>query len=115
MKKAGLVLLGITGAVLLLANAGHMIGMAISLVLMYFAVRGFLRANSGGKKVLWGALVLVALLSAAANIPALLGVAALCLLYFVMKSWKTEKKENVTKKQDPFTSFEKQWEELKRK
>lgn len=112
MKKIGLLIVGAIAAVIFAANLGHIIGMAISLGILYFAVRGFIKARSTGKKVLWAIAGIFALTISAANIPALFGIAAICLLYIIIKKWNSEKIPS--SKNDPFMNFEKQWEEMKR-
>ena len=74
MKKFGLLLLGGIAAIVLLHNLGPMIGLAISLVIFYFAFKGFLKTNSVLGKIGWGILGFIAIMSLAANVPAILGL-----------------------------------------
>ena len=53
------------------------------------------------------------LMGTAANIPAILAIAAAYVLYLVYKKWN-ETKYEVQEESDPFVNFEKQWAELKR-
>ncbi|MED2972300.1 flagellar basal body rod protein [Fictibacillus sp. B-59209] len=113
MKKFGLFVLGGIAAITLLANLGPMIGLAIGLVILYFAVKGFMKAETTSKKVLWGAVGVIAACAAISNVPAFLGVLALYVLYLVYKSLNGKKSERVSE-DDPFVNFENQWAELKR-
>lgn len=112
MKKAGLLLLGIIAAIVLLSNLGSLVGMMVSLVILYIAFKKFVQADSTTGKVIWGILGFIGLSTAVANMPAILGLVAIYILYVVYKKWdgaSYDKKDN-----DPFTNFEKQWDELKK-
>ncbi|WP_174733661.1 flagellar basal body rod protein [Mesobacillus harenae] len=113
MKKSGLLLIGGLAVMVLIANLGPIVGLAISLVILYFAAKQFLKASSLWGKIGWGAAGLIVLLATASNIPAVLGIAAAYVLYLVYKKWNEN--EKVLDKQaetDPFVNFEKQWSEL---
>lgn len=113
MKKFGLFVLGGIALIALLANIGPMIALAIGLVILYFAVKGFMKAEKTSKKVLWGTVGVIAAFSAISNVPALLGVLALYVLYLVYKSWNGKKSDSESSN-DPFINFEKQWAELRK-
>ncbi|WLR51160.1 flagellar basal body rod protein [Bacillus tianshenii] len=110
MKKLGLLVVGGIAAFTLIANLDSLVGLAISLVIMYYALKGFLKAESLFKKVLWAVFGLIALAVSAANVPAIIGIVAAYVLYLVVKKWKTKKE--VVVEEDPFINFEKQWAEL---
>ncbi|WP_453991674.1 lmo0954 family membrane protein [Bacillus nitroreducens] len=112
MKKFGLFILGGIAAIVLLSQVGPMIGLAISLAILYFAFKQFMKTNSTFGKVLWAVIGVIALTATASNIPAILGVVAAYILYVVIRKWKNEKHEVVSESSDPFTNFEKQWAEL---
>jgi lia operon protein LiaI len=111
MKKFGLLLLGGIAAIVLLHNLGPMIGMVISLAIFYFAFKGFIKTKSVLVKIGWGILGFIALMSLAANVPALLGILAIYILYVVYKKWNAPK-ETIIESDDPFVNFEKQWSQL---
>ena len=114
MKKFGLLLAGGIAAIVLLGNVGAVLGLAISLVIMYYAFKGFMKTDSTAKKVMWAVVGLIALAISASNVPAIFGIAAAYVLYLVYKNWN-KKEVMVTKENnDPFTNFEKQWAELKK-
>ncbi|MTH51852.1 flagellar basal body rod protein [Bacillus mangrovi] len=111
MRKAGLIAAAIFLGIVLLASTGHMIGLAASAVLLYFAWKGFVKTDSTGMKIFWAAAGLIALSASAANLPAIIGIAALYGLLKVVKRLKgTSKKEH--RSTDPFDNFERQWNEI---
>jgi len=113
MKKFGLLLAGGISAVILLSTIGPMLGLLVSLVLLYFIFKQFLKAKSTGGKIGLGMIVLIVLMASIHNAPALIGVAAAYVLYLVYKKWNQNKETAVKEESDPFVNFEKQWNELK--
>lgn len=112
MKKLALLAAGGAAAMILLATIGPMVGLAVSLVLLYFIVKQFLKTNSVKAKIGLGILGFIVLMASFHNVPALIGVAAAFVLYLVYKKWN-EYSTVKTAKNDPFFHFEKQWDELK--
>jgi lia operon protein LiaI len=113
MKKSGLLLAGGIASIVLLTHLGSVVGMAISLFILYFAIKKFLQTNKLFAKIFWGLVGFVVLMAAAANVPAILAIAAAYVLYLVYKNWnKTGSSATIVKENDPFTNFEKQWDEL---
>jgi lia operon protein LiaI len=113
MKKFGLLLAGGIAAVILLSTIGPMLGLFISLVLLYFIFKQFLRAKSTGGKIGLGVIGFIVLIASIHNAPAIIGVAAAYVLYLVYKKWNQKKYTVVKEESDPFVNFEKQWNELK--
>lgn len=117
MKKFGLFILGGIAAIILIANLGPIAMFAISIAILYYAFKGFMKANSSSSKIGWAILGLILFSITASNVPALAGVMAAIVLYFVYKKWNEESEVIVESKQetkDPFVNFEKEWAELKR-
>ena len=112
MKKFGLLVVGGIAAMVLLANLGSMVGLVISIAILYFMFKKFLKADSTIAKVGWGILGLIVLMITASNAPAILGVVAAYVLYLVYKNWNKDK-VGIVESDDPFTNFEKQWAQLK--
>lgn len=115
MKKLGLFVIAAIAALVLFSNVGPMVTLAISLVVLYFVFREFLKADSVGWKIVLGIFGFFLLMTAAANIPAILGLVAIYVLYLVYKKWNESKSATSTvvkKENDPFKNFEKQWQEL---
>ncbi|SDK17929.1 hypothetical protein [Sediminibacillus albus] len=91
MKTLLLFLLGATAVIIILANLGPMILLAVSLLVSYYAVKKFVLADTVGQKVLWGIAILIGLSISLANLPALIGVASFIVLYYTYKKWKKDK------------------------
>lgn len=116
MKKLGLLILGGIAVIILLANLVPLALLALSVVVLYYSFKSFMKATSSLSKVMWAALGLIILTVTISNIPALVGIIAAIILYFVYKSWKDEKVETkkIMKKEehDPFVNFENEWNQL---
>jgi lia operon protein LiaI len=113
MKKLGLLVVGGIAAMVLFSTIGPMIGLAVSLLVLYFVFKKFLKTESTMKKFGWAAIGLVALIIVAHNVPAILGLVAAYVLYVVYKKWNHSKIVVEKESDDPFANFEKQWNELK--
>lgn len=119
MQKFGLIILGGIAAIILLANIGPIAIFAISLVILYYAFKGFMNAGTSLSKIAWAIFGLILFSSVAANVPALVGLLAAVILYFVFKKWNendddTEAPTTAKEETDPFVNFEKEWAELKK-
>lgn len=115
MKKFGLFMLGAIAAIVALANLGSLLGLAVSALLVYWGVTNYVKVSSMWPKILWASIALIGLLTAVANVPAFFGLLAIVVIYFVIKKWKEEPVVLEAESNDPFTNFEKQWNELSKK
>ncbi len=115
MKKFGLFILGGVAAIVLLSNLAPMIALALSLTVMYFSYKGFMKTDSTFTKILLAIIGVVAMFASASNLPAVIGVVAIYVLYVVYKKWnkKPEVEKVSNESDDPFTNFEKEWNQLK--
>jgi lia operon protein LiaI len=113
MKKFGYLLLGGVAVVVLLSNLAPMIALGISLLIMYYAYKGFIKTNSTFNKVVLAIIGVIALFASASNLPAILGFVAVYILYIVYKNWNKPQATKMKEDDDPFTNFEKEWNELK--
>ncbi|MBP2242745.1 lia operon protein LiaI [Cytobacillus eiseniae] len=111
MKKLILLLVGGISAVILLSTIGPMIGFLVSLALLYFIFKQFLKTDSTGGKIGLGIVGFFILMASIQNAPAIIGVVAAYVLYLVYKKWNENKKVTV-KETDPFVNFEKQWNDI---
>lgn len=98
---------------ILLSTIGPLVGLAVSIVILYFILKQFLKAETKKAKVGLAVLGIFVLLASLHNIPALIGVAAAAVLYLVYKKWNQSKHTVKKDENDPFVNFEKQWNELK--
>ncbi|WP_050613415.1 lmo0954 family membrane protein [Bacillus testis] len=114
MKKLGLLIVGGIAAVILLANVGPMIALAITLVLGYLVVKEFMKASSTVAKIIWGLIALAFAGAAISNFPSLIGLIAAYVLYVVYKKWNSNKVHptQTTNNDDPFNNFETEWAKL---
>ncbi|MFS0783949.1 flagellar basal body rod protein [Bacillus sp. 1P06AnD] len=112
MKKFGLLIVGGIAAVILLANVGPMIALAITLVLGYLVVKEFMKATSTAAKIIWGLIALAFAGAAISNFPSIIGLVAAYVLYVVYKKWNDKKHVEKTSKEDPFDNFETEWANL---
>ncbi len=113
MKKFGLLLAGGIAAIVLLSTIGPMVGLAVSLVLLYFIAKQFLKAESTGAKIGLAIIGVIVLAASIHNVPAIIGVGAAYVLYLVYKKWNGHKITKIKEESDPFANFEKQWNDLK--
>lgn len=111
MKKVLTVLLMIALSILILTNLGNIIGLAITLAVLYFAFKQYIKSTSVFGKILWGIIGLIALVAGLGNFMAIVGIIAIYLLSVVYKDWK-QNHNDTSRNQDPFTNFEKQWEQM---
>ena len=116
MKKFGLIILGSIAGIVALVNLGSLLGLAISALLVYAAMHYYLKGGSTFRKVLWVGVGIFGLLTAVANVPGFFGILAIIGLWVVVRKWKQQPvsislNSNVSSS-DPFTNFEKQWNEL---
>ncbi|MEH7353958.1 flagellar basal body rod protein [Neobacillus drentensis] len=112
MKKFGLLLAGGLAAIILVETIGPIVGLLISLAILYFIFKQFLKTESTGWKI---GLIIIGLMVLSATIfqiPALIGVGAAYVLYLVYKNWNKKAASKI--ETDPFVSFEKQWNEIKK-
>lgn len=111
MKKFGLLLIGGISAMILLSTIGPMIGFLVSIALLYFIFKQFLKTDSTGGKIGLGIVGFFILMASIHNAPAIIGVVAAYVLYLVYKKWN-ENKQVIVKETDPFVNFEKQWNDI---
>ncbi|MGX6442213.1 lmo0954 family membrane protein [Neobacillus sp. K501] len=112
MKKFGLLLAGGIAAMVLLSTIGPMIGLLVSLGILYFIYKQFIKAETTGGKIVLGIFGVIFLMASISNAPAIIGAVAAYVLYLVYKNWNNSKRTIVKEETDPFVNFEKQWNEL---
>lgn len=115
MKKILMFGLAVVLIIIALASLGNIIGLVISVAIIYYSLRRFLKSDSFWGKVFWVIIGLIGLSFTFSNLPALAGIIAIYLLYVGYKNWKSD--EVVTKKKtnhNPFDQFEQQWNEIKK-
>ena len=111
MKKVGLFIIGCIALMVVLANVGPLISLAISAVVLYFTFRQFVKSESKGAKITWAIISIFMLVATVSHFPAIVGLVAAYILYLVYKKWN-KKDEVIVEDADPFMNFEKQWKDL---
>ncbi|MGN1400661.1 MAG: flagellar basal body rod protein [Bacillus sp. (in: firmicutes)] len=114
MKKIGLLLAGFAALAVFLANVGPLLTLAVTLGIAYMIFKWFLKAESTFGKVILAIIGLCLLSTAIANIPSIIGLVAVFVLYLVYKKWN-ERKETIVVEKDPFAGFEREWERLEKR
>jgi lia operon protein LiaI len=112
MKKFGLLLAGGIAAIILLSSIVPMVGLAISLLILYYIYKQFLKTNTAGGKIALGIIGFFVLMASISNAPAIIGFVAAYVLYLVYKNWNSKKQAVAKNESNPFVNFEKQWTEL---
>ncbi len=112
MKKFGLLIVGAIAALVLLANVGPLIGLAISLGILYYSCKQLLSVESVFAKIAWVIVLLIAISFAISSFPSVLGLVAAYILFVVYRKWNKSKETIIEESNDPFTNFEKQWADL---
>ncbi|ADI27974.1 permease [Geobacillus sp. C56-T3] len=114
-KKIVLFVAGAVALLVLLFHLGPLVGLAITLAVLYYAFKKWLKAPSTFGKVVWALIGCAALVASASNVPALIALVPAYVLYVVYKKWNGVKDERVVPEaDDPFVNFEKQWAELQK-
>jgi len=116
MRKFLLFVVGLAALGIFILSIGPMVLMGVGVGLLYIVFRQFMKTDSTVAKIGWiiaGLLLIGMVLS---NIPALIGVGAAAVLYLIYKSWKKDdndpEMEIIDKDDDPFTNFEREWNNL---
>ncbi|WP_019413228.1 hypothetical protein [Paenisporosarcina sp. TG20] len=116
MKKFGLIVVGIVAGIVALVNLGSLLGLALSALLVFAGMHFYLKGGSTVTKILWIAVGIIGLLTAIANVPGFFGILAIVGLWYVVRKWKqlplVISTQANSPSADPFTNFEKQWQEL---
>ncbi|PIC63784.1 ABC transporter permease [Sporosarcina sp. P13] len=113
MKKLGLLLLGIVAGLTLVLNLGSIIVLAITGAIALTSFHYWRKSISKLAKVFWMAVLIISLIGSVSNIGAFIGIIALIGMYYVWHKWNERTvNPNITKSDDPFTNFERQWSEL---
>ncbi|UZN00477.1 ABC transporter permease [Lysinibacillus sp. MHQ-1] len=117
MRKFLLLTGGVIAACVALALIGPLAGLLFSGLFVALGMHFYMASKSNFGKIFWFAVGLIGILSAVSNIPAMIGLAAIAIVYVIYKKmeWRRSKKSQqlkVKKEEDPFTNFEKEWSNL---
>lgn len=88
MKKLLLLLAAVVLVFIILGTLGPLLGLAFALAFVFLGMHYYVKSNSVFSKVIWIFIGLIGLLMAVSNIPALVGLVAIVLLYALYKNGK---------------------------
>ncbi|MFA1736900.1 lmo0954 family membrane protein [Lysinibacillus fusiformis] len=116
MRKFLLLTGGVIAACVALALIGPLAGLLFSGLFVALGMHFYMASKSNFGKIFWFGVGLIGILSAVSNIPAMIGLAAIAIVYVIYKKWNGENVKIPTieskKEEDPFTNFEKEWSNL---
>lgn len=115
MRKFLLLSGGFIAALVALVLVGPLAGLLFSGVLVALGMHFYIASQSTFTKIIWFTVGLIGVLTAVSNVPAMVGLAAIAILYVIYKKWNGESVKIPTieaKEEDPFTNFEKEWSNL---
>ncbi|ARJ39243.1 ABC transporter permease [Sporosarcina ureae] len=112
MKKLGLVLLGIIAGLILALNIGPIIVLAVTGAIALVSYHYWRKSQSMFAKVVWMTVLIISVIGSISNIGAFIGIIALIGVYYVYRKWKDRNVNPNVISNDPFTNFERQWNEL---
>lgn len=112
MKNFGLVLLGIVAGLALVLNVGPIIVLAVTGAIALVSYHYWKKSQSMFAKVVWMTVLVISVIGSISNIGAFIGIIALIGVYYVYRKWKDRNVNPNVISNDPFTNFERQWNEL---
>ncbi|MFX3625223.1 MAG: flagellar basal body rod protein [Ectobacillus sp.] len=95
--------------IIALASLGHLLGLAIGVLLLYWSFKSFVKAQSLLGKFGWGIVGLAGLAVVFGNFPAVIGLLAIALLYYGYRDWKKNSKQP---QYSQFSNFDEEWEKV---
>ncbi|MEI4800702.1 flagellar basal body rod protein [Bacillus sp. FJAT-51639] len=101
-------------ALIALGSLAGIVGLAIGAGIVYWSYKSFVRAQSFFGKLAWGIVGLIGLSIALSHSPALIGIAALVVLYYGYREWKKEKDvvDVASDSSNSYSNFEDEWNKL---
>lgn len=113
MEKLLMLFAAIALVCVILATLGPLLGLAFALAFIFLGMHYYIKSRTVLSKVLWILIGLIGLVMAVSNVPALIGLAAIILLYVLYKKWKDEEMILSDKEDDdPFMNFENEWSKI---
>ncbi|NLI68237.1 MAG: flagellar basal body rod protein [Bacilli bacterium] len=112
MKQFLLFLVALVALVVFLFHLGPLVVLLVSVWLLYLIFKQFIKTDSTIAKIGWVILGLIIISISFSNIYAVVGLAALIVLYLVYEKWRENKAGTDDFAEDPFNHFEQQWHDL---
>ncbi|HLQ71237.1 MAG TPA: flagellar basal body rod protein [Bacillota bacterium] len=100
-----------------LFNLGPLIILGASIWLLYIIFKQFMKSDTTSGRIGWVVLGLLVLSIGLSNVFAIAGIVAAIVLYMLYKHWKktdgdVDPFDGKRHSDDPFTNFEREWDEL---
>lgn len=111
MNKFWMAVIGIVAAIVLLSNLGSLLGLAMSVLILYAGVHYYLKSTSTAAKCWWIFVGLIGLVASISNVPAFIALIAAVVLWMIYRKWHGQN-VSIRRTNDPFSNFEKQWKQL---
>ncbi|WP_303967451.1 ABC transporter permease [Sporosarcina ureae] len=112
MKKIGLFLLGIIAGLAAVLNLGSIVVLAVTGAIALVSYHYWRKSHSIFAKVFWMTVLVISVISSISNIGAFIGIVAVIGIYYVYRKWNDRNVNPNVISDDPFTNFERQWNEL---
>lgn len=93
-----------------LGSVGHIVFLGLGIALLYWSFRSFLKADSVLSKIGWSLLGVVSFMLILGNVPGLVGIGAVLLLFLLYRKWKTNKKQE--KEYHSYHHFDEEWDKI---
>ncbi|QPC45734.1 hypothetical protein [Mangrovibacillus cuniculi] len=113
MKKLGLGIIAVIAAGIIFINIPSLLFLIVTVGVAYWSFKKYMESTGGFSKVAWFAIGLGFAFLAITNVPALIGLVGVWMIWLVVKKWN--KQENATIEGDPFKHFEDEWSKLQTK
>ncbi|ARK21946.1 ABC transporter permease [Sporosarcina sp. P26b] len=112
MKKIGLFLLGIIAGLAAVLNLGSIVVLAVTGAIALVSYHYWRKSHSMFAKVFWMTVLVISVISSISNVGAFIGIIAVIGIYYVYRKWNDRNVNPNVISDDPFTNFERQWNEL---
>lgn len=114
MKKLGLGVVALLAAGIILVNIPSLLFLLVTVGVAYWSFKRYMESTGGFSKVAWFVIGVGFAFLAITNVPALIGLVGIWVIWLVVKRWN--KQENTTTmERDPFKHFEDEWSKLQTK
>lgn len=95
---------------LVLGSFGHIVLLCLGIGLLYWSFRSFMRSTSTSSKIGWSLLGIVSIMLVLGNVPGLIGIGAVLLLYILFRKWNRKKK--VESEYHSYHNFDEEWDKM---
>jgi len=115
MKKMLIFVAGFILFCIAFSSIGNIILLGIGLTIVYYSLNSLMKSPSLLGMLWWGIVGLFGLSMILSSIPALIGLAAIVILYYCYKQLKKDERSTNGSDYDGFTNFEQEWDSIMKK